>query len=288
MNPAVPLRTRFSVSLACGRTLELGSRTMVAGILNLTPDSFSDGGRFDDPDAALRQVETMLSSGADLIDAGGESTRPGAADVPADLETERVVPIIREIRRRFDCVVAVDTRKATVARRALDEGASLINDVSALSDRDMAGVAAEYGAPLILMHMRGDPATMQRVTAYGDLIGEIRHELRKAMEKAAKRGRSDDKIILDPGIGFGKSRRGNLEILHRLPELIDEGRPLMIGASRKSFIGATLDLPVDRRLTGSLAVAAVATWQGAHILRVHDVAETVRVVRMVDAIRDLD
>ncbi len=230
----------------------------------------------------------MLAAGADLIDAGGESTRPGAAEVPVDLETERVVPVIREIRRRFDCIVSVDTRKAGVASRALDEGASLINDVSSLSDPAMAGVAGEHGAPLILMHMRGDPATMQDHTAYDDLIGEIRGDLRKATEKAAEQGISDDKIILDPGIGFGKSRRGNLEILRRLPELTAEGRPLMIGASRKSFIGATLDLPVDRRLTGSLAVAAVAAWQGAHILRVHDVCETVRVVRMVDAIRDLD
>jgi dihydropteroate synthase len=266
----------------------LGERTAVAGILNLTPDSFSDGGRFERTDAALHQVEAMLAAGADLIDAGGESTRPGAADVPADLETARVVPVIQAIRRRFDCIVSVDTRKAAVARRALAEGASLINDVSALGDPDMARVAAAHGAPMILMHMRGDPATMQHHTAYEDLIAEIRHDLEKATEKATGQGIPDDKIILDPGIGFGKSRRGNLEILHRLPELNAEGKPMMIGASRKSFIGATLDLPVDRRLTGSLAVAAVAVWQGAHILRVHDIAETVRVVRMVDAIRDLD
>ena len=288
MTLTVPARNRFTVSLACGRTLELGSRTAVAGILNLTPDSFSDGGRFAGIDAALLQVEAMLEAGADLIDAGGESTRPGADNVPAELEAERVVPILRGIRKRFDCILSVDTRKAVVAHQALSEGASLINDVSALGDPGMAAVAAAHGAALILMHMRGDPATMQRHTTYDDLILEIRADLAKATEKAAAQGISDDKIILDPGIGFGKSRRGNLEILRRLSELNAEGRPLMIGASRKSFIGATLDLPVDRRLTGSLAVAAVAVWQGAHILRVHDVAETVQVVRMVDAIRDLD
>ncbi len=288
MNLTVPSRERFTISLACGRILELGGRTTVAGILNLTPDSFSDGGRFQGTDAALQQVEAMLAAGADLIDAGGESTRPGANEVPPDLEAERVVPVIRAIRKRFDCVLSVDTRKSEVAHQALDAGASLINDVSALSDPGMAAVAGAHASPLILMHMRGDPSTMQGQTTYDDLVGEIRADLRKAMEKAAELGISDDKIILDPGIGFGKSRRGNLEILHRLPELNDEGRPLMIGASRKSFIGATLDLPVDRRLTGSLAVAAVAAWQGAHILRVHDVAESVRVVRMVDAIRDLD
>ena len=288
MNLTVPARKRYTVALACGRTLDLGGRTVVAGILNLTPDSFSDGGRFQQVDDALHQVESMLEEGADLVDVGGESTRPGADRVPADLETERVVPVIAAIRERFDCIVSVDTRKSDVAQQALDRGASLINDVSALSDPAMAGIAAAHGAPLILMHMRGDPASMQHDTDYDDLIGEIREDLGKAMEKAAESGISDDKIILDPGIGFGKSRRGNLEILNRLPELNDAGRPLMIGASRKSFIGATLDLPVDRRLTGSLAVAAVAAWQGAHILRVHDVAETVRVVRMVDAIRHLD
>jgi dihydropteroate synthase len=276
------------IPMACGRTLELGRRTAVAGILNLTPDSFSDGGLFQGADAALRQVDAMLAAGADLIDVGGESTRPGAAEVPPELEAERVVPVILEIRRRFDCIVSVDTRKGEVARLALEAGGSLINDVSALGDPSMAGVAAAAAAPLILMHMRGDPSSMQHNTTYDDLIGEIRADLLKAVEKAALLGISDDKIILDPGIGFGKSREGNLEILRRLPELNVEGRPVMIGASRKAFIGATLDLPVDRRLTGSLAVAAVAAWQGAHILRVHDVAETVRVVRMVDAIRDPD
>lgn len=288
MIPPVPARSRFQIPLSCGRSLELGSRTHVAGILNRTPDSFSDGGRFQATDDALNRVETMLAEGADLIDVGGESTRPGAAQVPAALEAERVLPLVQAIRRRFDCIVSVDTRKAEVARQALEEGAALINDVSALSDPAMAEVAAAHGAPLILMHMRGEPATMQEHTDYADLMAEIGADLRKAMEKAAECGITDDKIILDPGIGFGKSRRGNLEILHRLPEMNVLGKPLLIGASRKSFIGATLDLPVDARLTGSLAVAAVAAWQGAHILRVHDVAETVRVVRMVDAIRDLD
>jgi len=265
--------------------LLLGDRTCVAGILNVTPDSFSDGGRFHARDNALRQAESMLEEGADFLDVGGESTRPGADPVPEEVEIARVVPVLQAIRERFDCVLSVDTQKAGVARAALDAGAVIVNDVSSLKDPKMAPLAARSGAAVILMHMRGNPETMQNDTGYENLLGEVGGALRSAAKKAESLEIPGDKIILDPGIGFGKSREGNLEILRRLPELLALGRPFMIGASRKSFIGSVLDAPVDRRLEGSLAAAAVAAWQGAHILRVHDVGETVRAVRVVDAVR---
>ena len=189
------------------------------------------------------------------------------------------------IRDRLDVPVSVDTVRARVARGALDAGADLVNDISALADPDMAGLIAGRGAAVVLMHMRGTPRTMQSDTRYDDVVAEIAAFLAEVSEKAVAAGIRGDRIVLDPGIGFGKSVEGNLEILRRLPELSRLGRPLLVGASRKSFIGETLDLPVDERLEGSLAVAATAVWQGARIIRAHDVRETVRVVRMVDAVR---
>ncbi len=277
-------RPAFRLELPGGRALDLGARTLVQGVLNVTPDSFSDGGRFFEPDAALRRAEALIAKGADVLDVGGESSRPGAGPVSEDEESRRVVPVIEAVRRRFDLPVSIDTVKAEVARRAIDAGADVVNDISALADDAMLPLLRRTGAAAIVMHMRGTPRTMQRDTRYGDLMGEIAEHLRRAIDRAVGSGVCGDKIVVDPGIGFGKSREGNLEILRRLPELRRLGRPVLVGASRKAFIGSTLDVGTDERLEGSLAVAAVAVWQGAHVVRAHDVRETVRVVRMVDAI----
>ena len=272
--------------LPFGRSIDLRTRTAVMGILNVTPDSFSDGGRFDDPERALRHAAGMVEDGAGLIDVGGESTRPGSAPVGAEEEIRRVVPVIAALRARFDVAISVDTVKAEVARRALEAGADLVNDVSALADPAMPQALARSGAAAILMHMRGTPATMQLDTRYRDVVAEVAAALRGAARRAQEAGIAGAKILLDPGIGFGKSPEGNLELLRRLPEIVALGHPVVVGASRKSFLGAVLGgAPVDRRLEGSLACAAVAAWLGARIVRVHDVRETVRVVRTVDAIR---
>jgi dihydropteroate synthase len=255
------------------------------GVINVTPDSFSDGGHHLEPRAALEAAAAMLKAGAGILDVGGESTRPGAAPVGASEEADRVLPVIEGIRRHLALPISVDTMKAEVARQALDAGAGLVNDVSALSDPGMLPLLVERRAPVVLMHMRGTPRTMQRDTAYGDLLGELLEFLRLRVESAVAAGLSGDKIMVDPGIGFGKSVEGNLAILKRLPELARLGKPIVIGASRKSFIGAVLDRPVRDRLEGGLAVAAFCSAQGAHVVRTHDVDATVRAVRMIDAIR---
>ena len=279
-------RPTFPLSLADGTLRELGTHTWVMGIVNATPDSFSDGGRFADSAAASDAALDMARAGADIVDVGGESTRPGADPVPVDEELRRVLPVIEAIKARSEVLVSVDTRRAPVARQAVEAGADMINDVSAGEDPEMFGVAAETKVPLALMHMRGQPATMQRDTHYDDLLGEIADYLGDRAEKATKAGVADAKILLDPGIGFGKSVRGNLSILRCLGALRRLGKPLLVGASRKTFIGKTLDLPVEDRLEGSLAVAALAAWNGAHVIRAHDVDSTLRTVRMVDAVRN--
>jgi dihydropteroate synthase len=278
-------RSEFSIEFADGGRLELGPRTAVMGVLNLTPDSFSDGGRHTDPAAALSTAMHMVRAGADLIDVGGESTRPGASPVEAAEESLRVVPLIRAIKRQSDVRVSVDTTKADVARQALDAGADMVNDVSALGDPEMATLIRDRQVPAVLMHRRGTPATMQADTGYDDVVASVVEYLRGRLDRAVECGISGDKILLDPGIGFGKSTEGNLSILKRLGELSGLGRPVLIGASRKSFIGALLEAPVEDRLCGSLAVAAFAGAAGAHVVRAHDVTETVRVLRMIDAIR---
>jgi dihydropteroate synthase len=278
-------RAVFSLRFADGGTLELGPQTRVMGVLNLSPDSFSDGGRHADTAAALGAAQAMAAAGAEIIDVGGESTRPGAAPVSAAPETDRVLPVIEGIKRRLGVRVSIDTMKADVARQAVDAGADLINDVTALGDPAMLPLAVDRGVPVVLMHMRGSPQTMQHDTHYDDLLAELATFLRQRTETAVAAGLSDDKIMIDPGIGFGKSVEGNLTILKRLPELSRLGMPILVGASRKAFIGAVLDLPVQDRLEGSLAVAAYASAQGAHVIRAHDVAATARAVRMIDAIR---
>ena len=256
------------------------------GILNVTPDSFSDGGRHVRlPDALLR-VEHMIAAGVDIVDVGGESSRPGADPVDEQIETLRVVPVIEAIKSEHDVRVSVDTRRAAVARSALDAGADMVNDVSGLGDPDMLPLLCERQTPVVLMHMRGTPRTMQRDTNYDDLVETLNRFLSDRVETAAASGLRDGKILVDPGIGFGKSAAGNLSILGRLPDLQSLGRPILIGASRKSFFGKLFDLPVDDRLEVGLAVAALASVQGAHMIRTHDVRQTVRTVRVIDAVRD--
>jgi len=256
------------------------------GILNVTPDSFSDRGRFVEPAAALARAAAMVDEGADVIDVGGESTRPGAVPVATGEELDRVLPVVRGIKHGLGARVSVDTTKADVARAALDAGADMINDVSGLGDPEMAAVVRDRGAPIVIMHMRGTPRTMQHDTRYRDVVGEIVDFLRDRVDRASATGVSDDRMIVDPGIGFGKSAAGNLKILKELQALRSLGLPILIGASRKSFLGAACDLPVDERLEAGLAVAAYASAQGAHLLRAHDVRATVRAVRMIDAVRN--
>ena len=283
---AIVPRPQFSLQFADGQSWVLGKRTRVMGILNVTPDSFSDGGRIRDVREAVGIAGRMVESGVDIVDVGGESTRPGAGAVTADEEARRVLPVVEALKSELGIRVSVDTAKSTVAARAIESGADVINDVTAGSDPEMFPLLAAERTPVVLMHMRGTPRNMQSDTRYDDVLGEVVDFLRGAVKKAASEGVADDKIVVDPGIGFGKSPVGNLQILRELATLGDVGRPILVGASRKSFIGSVLDLPVTERLEGSLSVAAVAAWQGAHIVRAHDVQETVRVVRMVDAIRN--
>lgn len=278
-------RTRYRLRFADGEALELGARTAVMGVLNLTPDSFSDGGRYPDLGAALAAAEALIAAGADLVDVGGESTRPGADEVPADEERRRVVPLISALRAKSRIRISIDTRKAVVARAALDAGADLVNDVSALGDPGMLPLLVEREVPVVLMHMRGDPATMQRDTTYADVVSEVAAFLARQSGAAVRRGVADDRILVDPGIGFGKSAAGSLALLGRLPVLGAIGRPILIGASRKSFLGAALGLPAGEREEASLAVAAWAAAEGAHVIRAHDVRGTARVLRVIDALR---
>lgn len=245
----------------------------VMGILNVTPDSFSDGGQFSGSDSAIAHGLDMIAAGADIIDIGAESTRPGADAVPPDEEWRRLSPVLQALRREADVKISVDTCKAEVARKALENGADMINDISGLSaDPEIATLAARYKVPLVLMHMKGTPETMQKNPQYSDLMAEILEFLSRQCRFAREKGVAD--LIVDPGIGFGKKPRDNYEILRRLRELTQLGVPLLLGTSRKSFIGWLDDSPVDRRIGGSLASVLHGYRQGAKIFRVHDVAET--------------
>jgi dihydropteroate synthase len=278
-------RAIFAVPFADGVLWDLASGTRVMGVLNLTPDSFSDGGEILSPGAAVEAAARLAEAGADILDVGGESTRPGASAVPEDEEVRRVVPAIEAIKRELKVRVSIDTMKAGVARLAIEAGADMVNDISAFSDPAMVSAVREARVPVVVMHMRGTPRTMQQDVDYVDLLSSVVGFLRKRVEKAVAAGIADDKILVDPGLGFGKSAAGNLQILRELPTLRSVGRPIVIGASRKSFIGTALDLPVSERLEGSLAAAACAAWLGAHVIRAHDVAATKRTTRMIDAIR---
>ncbi len=268
-----------------GREYPLGERTLVMGILNVTPDSFSDGGQFYDRSVAVEHGLRMAADGADILDIGGESTRPGAELISAEEELERVIPVIEDLRRSTDVPVSIDTSKSEVARRALDAGADMLNDVSALRiDPSLARLAADRQVPICLMHMLGMPKTMQVSPEYADLMGEIASFLRVQAEVAMGAGVAPADILLDPGIGFGKTVAHNLEILRRLVELRSLGYPILIGPSRKSFIGRILDVPEGERLEGTAAAVALSIANGAGVVRVHDVKEMVRVARMADAI----
>lgn len=262
-------------------------KTYVMGILNVTPDSFSDGGMFFDKNAAVKRGIEMAREGADIIDVGGESTRPGALEVSVDDEIGRVIPVIEALVKKIAIPISIDTRKSEVAEAAIKAGATIINDVSGLAnDERIARVAAKHGATLIVMHMKGTPADMQVAPKYKDLIGEILESLRSSVSKGLAAGISKEKIVIDPGIGFGKTVEHNLEIISRLDEFKQLGYAICVGTSRKSFIGKVLDRPgTDDRLAGSIATAAIAVMKGANIIRAHDVAETCQAARITDAVK---
>jgi len=276
-------------------TFNWGDRTYVMGILNLTPDSFSgDGLAGLDLEAALRQAEGFVVAGADILDVGGESTRPGAAIVSAQQEMDRVLPLISGLAEEFDTLISIDTYKAQVAAEALRLGASMLNDVWGLkADPALAGIAAEANVPVILMHNRSNPSNAEVKEqlgpryigmAYDDLLEDVKAELVQSVDLAHQAGIPDERIILDPGIGFGKTVEQNLELLNRLDEIRSLGYPVLLGPSRKSFIGYTLDLPLDDRVEGTAAAVAVGITRGADIIRVHDVPQMIRTARMTDAI----
>ncbi|PAU66199.1 dihydropteroate synthase [Pseudomonas sp. PIC25] len=274
----------YPTRLPCGnRVLDL-SRPQVMGILNVTPDSFSDGGRFDRRDAALRHAEAMVKAGAALVDVGGESTRPGARPVSPVEELERVAPVVEAIAAELDVIISVDTSTPAVMRECARLGAGLINDVRSLRREGALDAAAATGLPVCLMHMRGEPGTMQENPQYEDVAKEVAAFLRERTEACAAAGISSERVILDPGFGFAKNLSHNLSLFKHIQVLHELGRPLLVGVSRKSMIGQVLGKDVGERLYGSLALAALAVAKGARILRVHDVAETVDVVAMIAAV----
>jgi dihydropteroate synthase len=278
-------RRRYFIPLR-GTEQPLGERTLVMGVLNVTPDSFSDGGRLAGADAAIARGMELFAQGADWVDVGGESTRPGAAPVMAEEETRRVAPVIEGLRSRGAGPLSVDTSKAEVARAALEAGADLVNDVSGFGyDPAMAPLVASRHVPAVLMHLRGGFGEMHRAPTYSDVMAEIVSELAEALARAEGAGVDRRLLIVDPGLGFSKDADHSLEALRRLPELGALDRPVLVGPSRKSFIGKLLDLPVERRLMGTAAAVASAVLLGAHVVRVHDVREMVEVVRVADAVR---
>ena len=291
--PAVPVAAEWRVR---GRTFDVSGRALVMGVLNVTPDSFFDGGRYADPDAALERALAMADEGADLIDVGGESTRPGSAIVPADEEIRRVAPVLERLVARCPIPVSIDTRKTEVARAALDLGAAILNDVSGLRGgsagggedeagvRERAALAARHGAGLVLMHMQGDPQTMQKDPRYDDVVGEVRGFLYDAARRAEEAGVPRESIALDPGVGFGKSVEHSLALLRRTADLASCGYPLLIGVSRKSLFGKLLGLTAEERLEAGLAAAVACVLRGARIVRTHDIRPTVRALRTAEAL----
>ncbi|MEE4098172.1 dihydropteroate synthase [Pseudomonas viridiflava] len=274
----------YPTRLPCGnRVLDL-AHTHVMGILNATPDSFSDGGRYSQLDAALRHAQEMVAAGATLIDVGGESTRPGARPVSPAEEVDRVAPVVERIARELDVIISVDTSTPEVIVESARLGAGLINDVRSLQRLGALEAAAATGLPVCLMHMLGEPGDMQDNPHYQDLVGEVSVFLADRMERCEAAGIPKDRIILDPGFGFAKTLEHNLSLFRHMEALHALGRPLLVGVSRKSMIGAVLGRPVGERLIGGLALAALAMTKGARILRVHDVAETADVVRMIAAV----
>jgi dihydropteroate synthase len=282
-------RKQFRLKLR-SQTLVLGERTIVMCVLNVTPDSFSDGGKFFDAQKAIEHAVAMERGGADLLDIGGESTRPGSEETSASQELDRILPVLEGLRGRLKIPVSVDTRRSTIAELAICAGAEIINDVSGLrSDARMAHVAAKHGVPLILMHMRGEPGTMQRGPFARNVMKDVVRGLRESLATARKAGVAKSQIVLDPGIGFGKSYSQNYELIEKLPRLAALGYPLLVGSSRKGFIGATLarsgkPVPPEERTWGTAATVTASILGGAHIVRVHDVEEMVQVARVADCV----
>jgi len=270
-------------------TLSLGERTLIMGVLNVTPDSFSDGGQFDAPERALEHAERMLADGADIIDVGGESTRPGSEPVSVEEELRRVGPVVEQIAKLPGAIISIDTTKSEVARAALAAGAEIVNDISALRfDLYIADEAARAGAGLILMHSRGTPATMQRLPPAPDILHEVKTSLRRSLAMAERRGVARTSIVLDPGIGFGKTAEQNIELIARFDQLTREfpDLPWLVGTSRKAFISRLLDdASVNERLHGTMATVTAAILHGASIVRVHDVKAAVETARVADAIK---
>jgi len=274
--------------LRCGPyLLTLGPRTLIMGILNVTPDSFSDGGLYFDKDDAVAHGEKLATAGADIIDVGGESSRPFSGPVPAQEEIRRVVPVIEELARRLSLPISIDTTRASVAKQALDAGAVIVNDIGALRlDPDMANLIADRDAPVVLMHMQGNPKTMQEDPHYEDVVGEVKNFLADAIHSAEEAGIDRNKIIADPGIGFGKTVTHNLLLIKDLSALQPLGVPILIGPSRKSFISKLLGPGDERREVGTQAAVSAAVLNGAHIVRVHDVERTRETLKLVDAIKN--
>ncbi|TDT69752.1 dihydropteroate synthase [Hypnocyclicus thermotrophus] len=266
------------------KKIDFFENTKIMGILNVTPDSFSDGGKYNNIDKALIRVEEMIKEGADIIDVGAESSRPGAKVVPLQEELDRVIPIVSRIKKEFDVILSIDTYKSEVAKECLKYNVDIINDITGFRDEKMLEVVKEYECYLIAMHMQGTPQTMQNNPTYNNIINDIKDEFKTLLLKLDKYSIEKNRLILDPGIGFGKTIEHNLEILKYLNKFKEFELPILIGASRKSFIGKILDVETDDRLEGSLAVAALSVQNGANILRVHDVKETKRVAKMIDAI----
>jgi len=267
-------------------TCDFSARTHVMGVINVTPDSFSDGGRFFQAEQAIGQGLRLAQEGADILDIGGESTRPGSEPVTVDEELKRIIPVIESLAQKIRIPISIDTYKAEVAKRALEAGAEIINDISALRfDPEMVKVAREFGCPVILMHIQGTPRQMQENPVYQDVIGEIKAYFQRQIAYARQNGLDESQLIIDPGIGFGKTLEHNLEILRGLSQFQELRRPVLVGVSRKSFVGKILDLPVEERLEGSLAAMAYVILQGANIVRVHEVKESVRVARIIDELK---
>ncbi|HXN07482.1 MAG TPA: dihydropteroate synthase [Nitrospiria bacterium] len=266
--------------------MALGETTRVMGILNITPDSFFDGGKYLNAEEAVSRALQMESEGADIIDIGGESSRPGAQEMGAEEESARILPVIKALASRLNIPISIDSRNSGVAQQALEAGASMINDIGGLRSPGMIKAAADSGVPVVLMHMQNDPLTMQSNPAYESVVSDLLAFFRERVEAVNRAGISNDRIVIDPGIGFGKNIDHNLEILKNLSRFHELGFPLLIGTSNKSFIGKILDLRVDQRSEGSLATVSLAAWMGIQIVRVHDVRGTVRAVRVIDAIRN--
>jgi len=280
-----PMRKIFTLDLPGGRTIELGKRTAIVGVVNITPDSFSDGGQNFEPERAIARALELESEGADILEVGGESTRPGATRLPVLEELERVMPVLRGLAGRLSIPIAIDTYKSEVAAAAVEQGVAIINDVSALRfDPALADVAARTGAILVLMHMRGEPANMQKIEPSADIFAEIETDLAQAIRQAESRGVRHNQIIVDPGIGFGKTLEQNLAIINHLDRFESFGLPLMIGTSRKSFIGRLTDHPENDRVMGTAASVAVSIIRGAHVVRVHDVRQMIDAARVTDAL----